>query len=98
VQIELNDHIGTAPNGTPVDHNQWVVMCDGTHVGYLQKHDGAWLACIVFMDEDTKAELIEAVSVAAKLKVGGAAIPPDPDLMTDDEGEDDDDTDTSDVG
>lgn len=80
MQIELNDHIGTAPNGTRVYHNQWVVMCDGTHVGYLQKIEGAWLACIVFMDEATKAELIEAVSVAAKLKVGGAAIPPNPDL------------------
>jgi hypothetical protein len=40
------------------------------------------------MDEATKAELVEAVSKAAKLKVGGAAIPPDPDLETDDEGDD----------
>jgi hypothetical protein len=89
VQIELTDHVGISLNGTPVDHNQWVVMCDGTHVGYLQKKEGAWLACIVFMDEPTKAELIEAVSKAAKLKVGGAAIPVDPDLLDDDdEGED----------
>ena len=88
MKIELSDHIGTAPNGTLVDLNQWIVMCDGTHVGYLQKTEGAWLACIVFMDEATKAELIEAVSKEARLKVGGAAIPPDPDFMTDDEGED----------
>jgi hypothetical protein len=64
-------------------------MCDGTHVGYLQKNDGAWLACIVFMDEPTKAELIEAVSQAAKIKIGGAALPVDPDsIPNDDEGED----------
>lgn len=88
MNIELSDHIGTAPNGERVDLNQWVVMCDGTHVGYLQKTDGAWLQCIVFMDEDTKAELIDAVSKAARLKVGGAAIPVDPDFLVDDKGED----------
>ena len=88
MNIELSDHIGTAPNGERVDLNQWVVMCDGTHVGYLQKTDGAWLQCIVFLDEDTKAELIDAVSKAARLKVGGAAIPVDPDFLVDDKGED----------
>lgn len=88
MQITLTDHVGASPDGKPVDHNQWIVMCDGQHVGYMQKAEGAWLACIVHMDEATKAELIEAVSKAAKLKVGGAAIPPDPDLETDDEGED----------
>lgn len=88
MDIQLCDHIGTAPDGRRVDHGQWVVFCDGVQVGYLQKHEGAWLACIVFMDEATKAELIEAVSAAAKLKVGGAAIPVDPDLEPKDEGED----------
>jgi hypothetical protein len=88
VQITLTDHIGTSTTGEPVDFNQWIVMCDGTHVGYLQKTDGSWLACIVFMDEPTKAELIEAVSKAARLKIGGAALPVDPDLIPDDEGED----------
>ena len=87
MQIELNDHVGVSPNGERVEFNQWIVMCDGTHVGYLQKHEGAWLACIVFMDEPTKAELIEAVSKEAKLKIGGAAIPVDPDLLVDDEDE-----------
>ena len=89
MKIELNDHVGVSNNGTPVHYDQWIVMCDGTHVGYLQKHDGAWLACIVFMDEATKAELIEAVGVAAQMKIGGAALPVDPDLIPDDdEGED----------
>ena len=88
MQITLTDHIGTSTTGEPVDFNQWIVMCDGTHVGYLQKTDGSWLACIVFMDEPTKAELIEAVSKAARLKIGGAALPVDPDLIPDDEGED----------
>jgi hypothetical protein len=87
MQIELSDHVGISPNGQHVDHNQWVVFCDGVQVGYLQKREGAWLACIVYMDEATKAELIEAVSLAAKLKVGGAAIPVDPDLEPKDEGE-----------
>jgi hypothetical protein len=94
--IELFDHVGKSPTGEEVDHNQWVVMCDGVHVGYMQKSEGAWLACIVHMDEATKDELIEAVGKAAKIKVGGAAVPPDPDLETD-EGENDD-IDTSDFG
>jgi hypothetical protein len=88
MQITLTDHVGTAPTGEIVDHKQWIVKCDNQHVGYLQKYEGAWLACIVHMDDSTKAELIQAVSAAAKLKIGGAAIPPDPDLETDNEGQD----------
>lgn len=95
MQIELNDHIGVSITGEPVNQNQWVVMCDGLHVGYLQKMEGAWLSCIVFMDEATKQELIEAVSVAANQKIGGAAVPVDPDFLKD-EGENDDDIDESD--
>jgi hypothetical protein len=83
LQIELSDQIGEAPDGTRVDHGQWVVFCDGLQVGYLQKQEGAWLQCIVFMDEATKVELIEAVSKAANIKVGGAAIPVDPDFLED---------------
>jgi hypothetical protein len=86
--IELNDHIGTAPDGSLVDHKQWVVMCDGTHVGYLQKTENAWLQCIVFMDEATKQELSEAVAEAAQQKLGGVVLPVDPDTLPD-EGEDD---------
>ena len=79
MQIELSDHIGTAHDGSPVDHGQWIVFCDGVQVGYLQKKEGAWLQCIVSMSEDTKAELIEAVSLAAQQKIGGAVTPVDPD-------------------
>jgi len=96
VQIELNDHVGVSITGDPVNQNQWVVMCDELHVGYLQKMEGAWLSCIVFMDEATKLELIEAVSSAAGWQVGGAAIPVDPEFLKD-EGEDDD-IDESDAG
>jgi hypothetical protein len=96
MQIELNDHVGVSPNGERVDHNQWVVMCDGIHVGYLQKIEGAWLSCIVFMDEATKTELIEAVSAAAHQRIDGAAVPVDPDFLND-EGENDD-IDESDAG
>ena len=89
MKIELNDHVGVSPDGKHVDHNQWVVCCDGTQVGYLQKAEGAWLQCIVFMDDATRDELIEAVSNAAQQKIGGAAIPVDPDFI-EDEGENDD--------
>lgn len=89
MQIELSDHVGESPDGKHVDHNQWIVFCDGTQVGYLQKTEGAWLQCIVWMDDATRAELIEAVSRAAQQKIGGAAVPVDPDLLPNDEGEDD---------
>ena len=89
MKIELSDHAGISPSGEHVDHKQWIVMCDGTHVGYLQKTEGAWLQCIVFMDDSTKAELIEAVTKAACIKIGGAAIPVDPDFLDDDDEGDD---------
>lgn len=89
MHIELSDHVGVSPDGKHVDHGQWVVFCDGLQVGYLQKRENAWLQCIVWMDDATKAELIEAVSLAAKQKIGGAVTPVDPDLLPDDEGEDD---------
>ena len=91
MKIELVDHVGVAPGGAVVDHGQWVVMCDGTHVGYLQKTEGSWLQCIVFMDEATKKELVDAVTKAARMKIGGAVLPVDPDLLpeAEDEGEDD---------
>jgi len=85
MHIALTDHVGKAQDGSLVDHGQWIVMCDGVHIGYLQKSEGAWLQCIVFMDEPTKAELIEAVSDAARLYVGGAALPVDPDFLDDDD-------------
>ena len=88
--------MGVSITGTPVDHKQWVVMCDGQHVGYLQKSDGAWLQCIVFMDEPTKNELVDAVEKAASQKIGGTVIPVDPEYLKE-EGENDD-IDESDAG
>jgi hypothetical protein len=88
LQIELNDHKGVSITGETIHHNQWIVMCDGIHVGYLTKTPGAWMSCIVFMDEATKQELIEAVSAAASQLVGGASLPVNPDFL--DEGETDD--------
>ena len=87
MKIELSDHVGVSPNGQHVDHNQWVVFCDGVQVGYLEKTEGAWLQCIVFMDESTKAELIDAVAAEARQVIGGAAVPVDPEFLKDDEGE-----------
>jgi hypothetical protein len=88
MEINLLDHVGQAPGGSHVDHGQWIVFCDGVHIGYLPKSANAWLQCIVFMDEPTKAELIEAVSEAARQKVGGAALPVDPDFLDDNEDKD----------
>lgn len=92
MKIELNDHVGESITGALVDHNQWVVMCDDVHVGYLQKTEGAWLQCIVFMDEPTKVELIAAVSKAADLKVNGAAVPVNPAYLPQDDNEGEDDS------
>lgn len=83
MRIELNDHVGVSLNGERVDHNQWIVMCDEIHVGYLQKTEGAWLSCIVFMDEKTKAELTNAVSEKLGRPVGGTVLPVDPDFLED---------------
>jgi hypothetical protein len=81
MEIKLIDHIGEAPNGTPVDHEQWIVFCDDVQVGYLPKQPEAWLQCIVSFDETTKAELIQAVNETAALKIGGVVMPVDPDLQ-----------------
>lgn len=88
MKITLSDHTGESVTGDTVDHKQWIVFCDDVHVGYLAKSPGAWLQCIVFMDDATKKELIEAVSHTAMQPVGGAAVPVDPELMPQDEGED----------
>ena len=85
MKIDLIDHVGESPNGEHVDHNQWIVFCDGVQVGYLAKTENAWLQCIVFMDDATKAELIEAVSAEARQKIGGAVTPVDPDLEPQDD-------------
>lgn len=81
MEIKLIDHIGEAPNGTPVDHGQWVVFCDDVQVGYLPKEPNSWLQCIVSFDEITRAELIQAVNETAASKIGGIVMPVDPDLQ-----------------
>jgi hypothetical protein len=80
MEIKLIDHIGEAPNGSPVDHEQWIVFCDDVQVGYLPKSPDAWLQCIVSFSETTRAELIQAVNETAALKIGGVVMPVDPDL------------------
>jgi hypothetical protein len=87
MKIELKDHIGESPSGAAVDHNQWIVFCDGVQVGYLPKYANAWLQCIVSFDETTKAELIQAVNETAALQIGGVAMPVDPDLQPQDDEE-----------
>jgi hypothetical protein len=87
MDIKLIDHVGETQSGLPVDHEQWIVFCDGVQVGYLPKHVSAWLQCIVSFDETTKAELIEAVNATAALTIGGVVMPIDPDLEPEEDDE-----------
>lgn len=85
--IQLIDHIGEGLDGSKVDHKQYIVMSDGVHVGYLPKTPGAWLACIVSMDDKDRDELIEAVNEHLGQTIGGAVIPPEPQEETDEDDE-----------
>jgi hypothetical protein len=88
MQVELCDHVGYSPNGDIVVHDQWIVRVDDVQIGYLPKAEGAYLQCIVFMDDATKAEVIAAIEQAAKQSIGGAAMPVDPDIEPQDEDDD----------
>lgn len=88
MHVELTDQTGLSPSGKTVVHNQWVVRVDGQQIGYLPKYEGAYLQCIVFMDEETKNQVIEAVQKTAMQTIGGAAMPVDPDLEPQDEDDD----------
>jgi hypothetical protein len=78
IEIKLVDHIGESPSGERVDHDQWIVSADDVQIGYLPKAPGAWLQCIVSMDEGTKAEVIEAINKRVVHDIGGAVTPPEP--------------------
>jgi hypothetical protein len=87
VEIKLTDHIGTSQSGLLVDHQQWIVSVDGVQIGYLPKAPGAWLQCIVSMDEATKVEVTEAINAKVASEIGGVVMPVDPDEEPDDEEE-----------
>ena len=74
--ITLSDHKGVSVDGSEVDHGQYIVNCDGVHVGYLPKTENAWMSCIVSMDDATQAELMKAIERKLKGKVKGLAVPP----------------------
>jgi hypothetical protein len=78
IEIKLCDHVGESPSGLRVDHEQWVVFADDVQIGYLPKSHGAWLQCIVTMDEATKAEVIEAINRRVVQDIAGVAMPPEP--------------------
>lgn len=80
MDIKLIDHIGHTQSGQFVDHQQWIVFVDDVQVGYLPKFPGAWLQCIVAMDENVKEELIEALNAKVASEIGGIVMPVDPDL------------------
>ena len=77
-EIKLIDHVGESPSGQHVDHEQWIVFADGVQIGYLQKIKGAWLQCIVSMDEETRDQVIEAVNQKVADNIAGVAMPPEP--------------------
>jgi hypothetical protein len=85
VEIKLCDHVGESPSGLHVDHDQWIVFADDVQIGYLPKSPGAWLQCIVTMDEAAKAEVIEAVNKRVVQDIAGVAMPPEWDDDEDDE-------------
>ena len=72
-EIKLVDHVGKTQSGREVDHGQWIVFADDQQVGYLPKSPGAWLQCIVTMDEETREVLVQAVNEAAMTEIGGVA-------------------------
>lgn len=83
IEIKLIDHVGVDPFGNRVEHNQWLVIADGNHIGYLPKTENAWLACIVAMDEDVKQRIVEAVNRRIATEIGGVAMPPEPETEDD---------------
>jgi hypothetical protein len=85
LEIKLIDHVGESPSGLHVDHDQWIVFADDVQIGYLPKSPGAWLQCIVTMDEATKAEVIEAVNKRVVQDIAGVAMPPEWDDDEDEE-------------
>jgi hypothetical protein len=89
IEIQLIDHVGVSPMNEHVDHGQWIVKADGQHIGYLPKTPGAWLACIVAMDEDVKQQIVEAVNKRVAVEIGGIVTTPEPPEEDEDEDEDD---------
>jgi len=78
LEIKLIDHVGESQSGRRVDHEQWIVFADDVQIGYLEKTPGAWLQCIVSMDESTKFEVTEAINKRIVQDIAGVAMPPEP--------------------
>lgn len=78
IKVELRHHIGTSPSGVLTDHQQYIVMADGTHIGYLPKRPGSWVACIVAMDDDVKEKIQEEINKMLDMPIGGVVMPPEP--------------------
>ena len=76
-EIKLIDQRGETPSGEEVVYDQWVVFADDQQIGYLPKSPGAWLQCIVTMDQATKADIIEAINRRVAADIGGVSMPPD---------------------
>lgn len=85
IEIKLVDHVGKTRSGKEVDHGQWIVSADGQQIGYMQKKPGAFLACIVSMDEDQKQRIEQAVAAKLGQPIGGVVTQPEPEAEDEDE-------------
>jgi hypothetical protein len=87
MKVELTDHVGKSRSGADVDHNQWIVMIDDQHIGYLGKEPGSVLGCFVPMDQATRDKVVEAINQKLPNHAGGIVTPPDFDDDDEDLGE-----------
>ena len=85
MEIEIKPHVGHDRRGNEIDQGQDIVFADGVQVGYMGREPGAWLACIVAMDEDTRQELEAAINLHKVEPIGGVAVPPEPEVIEQDE-------------
>ena len=81
MEIEIKPHVGRSRRGNEIDQGQDIVFADGVQVGYMGRESGAWLACIVAMDEDTRQELEAAINLHKGEPIGGVAVPPEPEVI-----------------
>ena len=91
MEIEIKPHVGRSRRGNEIDQGQDIVFADGVQVGYMGREPGAWLACIVAMDEDTRQELEAAINRYKGEPIGGVAVPPEPEVVEQDEDDELDD-------
>ena len=74
IDVLLKPHVGEmrTPIGVEeIEHAQWMVFANGTHVGYLGKKPGSHANIILHMAEGTREKLVKAISAKASEAWGG---------------------------